>query len=306
MECTKCGAEIEADSKFCSRCAAPVLGAHTARSEDDGDHVGDDDEDADEDADEDDEADDDQQAGEDDGDRDTRARASAPASGPGAGAKVAGVVLGLAMIVLGILRLTNRPSIEIVPIEPPDLGYGASGAAGAPIVVPRDAPPERAPSESERALAGTWVATVGFDAPRPASMGSTLVQIQALRSGLSEPTQRCIWLELYDNLRGFQHECGVVDGEASVLQRTDPVTGRSSPLGVAFRWSFEDGRLSLTYDEDMVVAAGGQTLRFVRSVLTLPRAGSPPFDVQQSFPEHPDAAPLAQRFDVFAGSYLGE
>lgn len=277
-ECTACGAAMEGGSKFCNRCGEPVPdeldegGPHDvddARLADEVARVG---------------------------------RAPAGTSGPGPGAKIAGFATGLALIVFGIFRLMNRPSVELEVIEAPDVGYGMGAT---PTELPRDRAADRAPTGSERALAGTWVARVGFDAPRPAAMGATLVEIQALRAGLAQPLERCIWLELYANLRGFQHECGVVGGEPSVLQRTDPVTGGSSPLGVAFRWSFEDGRLAITYDEDMVVSAGGRTTRFVETTLALPQ-GSPPFDVQQSFPEHPEVPPLALRFEVFAGSYLGD
>jgi len=259
MECTKCGAALEADSKFCTRCAAPVAVAS------DGD------------------------SGE--------ARRGAPASGPGQGAKIVGVLLALGTLVLGIVRLTNRPSVQIEVIDTPVVG-----AAPVPVV-PRGAAPEREPTESERALAGTWVATMGFDAPRPATTGGMLVQIQAIRAGLTDAVQRCIWLELYDNLRGFQHECGVVNGEPSVLQQDDPLSGRARPLGVSFRWSFDAGRLSITYDEEMTVTTGDRTTRFVRTELALPQ-GSPPFDVQQSFPDHPDVPPLTPRFEVFPGTYL--
>lgn len=307
MECTHCGAGLEPDSKFCVRCARPVAGTPEASlgsaGDDSDEHDGEDGELDEGDDGEDDR--DDERAGDEqrEGPPEPALGAPAPEGAPGQAGKVIGLVLGLLVIVLGLVRLANRPSVQFEVIEPPDLGYG-TGSGPAPVV-PRDAPPERAPTETERALAGTWVATVGFDAPRPASMGATLVQIQALRAGLAEPTQRCIWLELYDNLRGFQHECGVVDGQPSVLQRTDPVTGRSSPLGVAFRWGFDGRLLSITYAEDMMVTANGRTTRFVQTALALPE-GSPPFDVQQSFPEHPDVPPLAHRYEVFSGSYLGD
>jgi hypothetical protein len=97
-----------------------------------------------------------------------------------------------------------------------------------------------------------------------------------------------------------------VDGEPSVLERTDPATGRSRPLGVGFRWSVDEAGLSIAYDEAMIVSAGGRSTRFHRTVLALPRQGSAPFDVQQSFPEHPDVPPIAQRYEVFPGRYLGD
>ena len=293
MECTHCGAALEPGSELCARCGRPIASASLDAARDDLDEPGD-------------------AGGEEGGERagdepregPAEPALGAPAEGaPGQAGKVIGLVLGLLGIVLGIVHLANRPSVQIEVIEPPDLGYGTGG--GPATVVPRDAPPERAPTDTERALAGTWVATVGFDAPRPASTGATLVQIEALRAGLAEPMQRCIWLELYDNLRGFQHECGVVGGQPSVLQRTDPLTGRSSPLGVGLRWSLEGRVLALTYDEAMVLTAHGRTTRFLQTALALP-TGSPPFDVQQSFPEHPDVPPLAHRYEVFSGSYLGD
>lgn len=309
MECTKCGAELEEDSRFCIRCAAPVAGASEAPL--DRDHPSDDDDEDDEDDEdeaheEDDDGDADEEARDhDDRDRDVERVASEPrpSSASALGGRIVGILLALAVIVLGIVKLTNRPSVQIVPIEGADMGYGSE--VDPYVEIPDDDPAERTLTESERALAGTWVARTGFDAPHPASTGSMLVQIQAIRAGLTNGAERCIWLELYDNLRGFQHECGVANGEPSVLQRTDPATGRSRPLGVGFRWSFDGAGLSITYDEPMIVSAGGRMTRFERTVLALPR-GVAPFDVQQSFPEHPDIAPLTQRFDVFPGRYLGD
>ncbi|MEZ4338067.1 MAG: hypothetical protein R3B82_15715 [Sandaracinaceae bacterium] len=102
---------------------------------------------------------------------------------------------------------------------------------------------------------------------------------------------RCLWIELYDNLRGFQHECGVVNGEPSVLAQTDPVTGRQSDLGVALRWRVEEGALRLTYDDDLVV--GG--VRFREMALALPQ-GSAPFRVTMSFPGHDEIPPQTHDF----------
>ncbi|HEY8429638.1 MAG TPA: zinc ribbon domain-containing protein, partial [Sandaracinaceae bacterium] len=242
-KCEACGAELDADSKFCDQCAAPTRlalerastdgslesEAHDAPNEDGAVQV----------------------AG--GGDRDARAK-------PGSARIVSVVVAVLALLLIGVSWLSRRPTVRFEVIEPPDVADGAGARSP-----PRELPPERAPTDSERALAGTWVATGSFDVPRPAAGGSVLLEAQAIQQGRLDPVQRCIWLELYENLRGFQHECAVAGGEPTVLERTDPVTGRSSPHGVAFRWSVENGALRLEYDEDMIAGVGGGSLRFRRT-----------------------------------------
>lgn len=212
--------------------------------------------------------------------------------------RIIGLVLGLAVLGFGAMRLANRPSMQIETINMPAPQYRAPEAPVAPNV--REEPPARPPTETERLLAGTWVARVGHDAPRRASTEASMVQIGALRQGHVDTIERCVWLELYENLRGFAHECGVMNGEPSVLEQTDPVTGRSTSLGASLRWSLDGRRLRLEYDEDMRV--GGVTFRATE--LELP-TGSPPFEVVQTFPER-EVPAQHHRFEVFSGSYLGD
>lgn len=226
---------------------------------------------------------------------------AAPIQGGGvSGAQVLGIVSAVLAIGVAIMRLASRPSVHIETIPaPPPIQYAEPDAPAVTSV--RTEAPERAPTESERTLAGTWVGRVGLDAPRRASMAGTMTQLGALQQGLVQPVDRCLWIELYDNLRGFQHECGVVNGEPSVLAQTDPVTGRQSDLGVALRWRFEEGALRLTYDADLVV--GATHLRDL--ALALPD-GSSPFDVTMTFPGHEDLAAQTHTFEAFPGRYLGE
>ena len=222
-----------------------------------------------------------------------RAQGSLPAG------RIAGLLLGLGVLAVGAFRLAHRPSVQIETFEVSAPTYRAPDAPLASTV--RAEPAARPPTETERLLAGTWVARVGHDAPRRASIDATMVQIGALRSGQVDGIERCVWLELYENLRGFAHECAVTNGEPSMLEQTDPRTGRSMPLGAALHWSVDGRRLRLEYDEDMAVGA----VTFRVTELELP-FGTPPFDVTQTFPEHPDLPPQAHRFEVFSGSFLGD
>lgn len=219
---------------------------------------------------------------------------------PISGGRVLAIVAAVLSIGLGIVRLANRPSayIDTIPAPPP-IAYQEPSAPAASTA--RTAAPERAPTESERSLAGTWVGRVGIDGPQRASAAGTLTQLGAVQQGLVQTLDRCLWIELYDNLRGFQHECGVVNGEPSVLAQTDPVTGRQSDLGVALRWRVEEGALRLTYDDDLVV--GG--VRFREMALALPQ-GSAPFRVTMSFPGHDEIPPQTHDFEAFQGRYLGD
>ncbi len=285
LECPECGAALEEDSRFCNACAAPLgededpAPAPGARGRP---YLGE----------------------EDEGARETRRTAGPIASPPVETPRTAFMALriGIAIlaVVVAIVKLSNRPSVHIEPIDIPAPQY-----ADTPPVIPHDEAPARAPTESERALAGTWVARVGDDAPRPATSGSWMVQIEATRAGLATFAQRCVWLELYDNLRGFWNECGVVDGEPTALQREDRGTGDTSPLGVPFRWSFDGERLAITYDADMTLPREDGSVVFRQAVLALPR-GTPPLEVEESFPEHPDVPPRTVRFEVFPRAYAGD
>ncbi len=226
-------------------------------------------------------------------------RRAAPEAGGLPPGRIVGLVVGLAVLGLSALRLANRPSVQIETIDIPAPEYRAPDAPLAPNV--RAQAPARAPTESEALVAGTWVATVGFNAPRRAVSASSMVQLGAASQGQINSLQRCVWLELYPNLRGFSHECGVVNGEPSALEQTNPITGQRSSLGASFRWSLEGTRLRLEYDEDLRV--DGVTLRTVEMELPV---GSAPFDVVQTFPDHEEVAPQPARFEVFSGQYLDD
>lgn len=259
MDCEACGARNDDDAKFCTQCAEALPRPPRGDASRRGSH------------------------------------GQSPGGAPVA--RIGVILLAMVGLGLGLYRIANRPSVQIEVIDAPEIAMRPPDAPEPTSV--REQAPAREPTESERTLAGTWVATVGPQAPRRASIEGTMVQMRALQTGQAEPATRCVWLELYQNLRGFQHECGVVNGEPSALEQTDPATGESAPLGVSLSWSFQDGRLQLHYDEPMIVG----TVRFTETVLALPE-GSPPFDVTQSFPGHDDVPAQTHRFEVFSGRYL--
>src|SRR5690348_1924875 len=61
------------------------------------------------------------------------------ASAPGMGTRIAGIVGAIALIALGIVKLTNRPTVQLEVIEAPDVGYGLGATR---TETPRDTPPE--------------------------------------------------------------------------------------------------------------------------------------------------------------------
>lgn len=210
-----------------------------------------------------------------------------------------GVVVAALSIGIGVMQLSNRPTIEYNVIETPAVAYREPNAPLPEAV--RSQVPTRVATDAERALAGTWVAKLGLaaslNAPRRASVEGFMVQMRATQQGISE---RCLWLELYENLSGFLHECGVVEGEASVLGQTNRGGGQAA-LGAALHWSQEGGTIQLSFDEDLVV---GST--HVREVaLGLPE-GSAPFEVAMSFPGHEEIATQTHMFEAFPGRFLEE
>ncbi|MGE0785900.1 MAG: hypothetical protein AB7S26_09450 [Sandaracinaceae bacterium] len=268
--CTTCGADNDGDAIFCSACASRLTDAEGEA--------------------------DPSEPPTREPPRRAETHPEATSSGMSGGRWLA--VLSLVLTIgAGLLRLANRSSPpHYEPIDvPPQLVEAPSATAI------RGEPPAREPSEIERALAGTWVA-MGDDTPQRASSQGTMVQLEGAATGQIEPLQRCAWIELYDNLRGYQHECGVVNGEASLLDRTDPISGRRSSLGASLRWNVEGSTVHLEYDEDMRTPSRAHP-SFRHLALELP-AGESPFAVTQSLPDHADVGPRTVTYEVFSGTYL--
>jgi hypothetical protein len=267
LPCHKCGAAVDEDWLFCNQCGESVAEV-TDRTKTE--------------------------------DREPSAAASAPTDTPTNTGKVAMIVGGCVLVLGGVVRLANSssdaPKIEVI---------GASAAAPTPPSGPspeslRAQAPSRPPTEFERSIAGTWVADTGLRARDPAMADKATVSLGAAG------TAPCLWLELYDNLTGFQPECQVVDGEPSVLEQVDARSGRKRPLGVAFSWSYTKA-LELHYATPLVLPAAADGTRLTISDVAfelIPR--TQPIEAKQTFPEQPALAPEVFRFEARAGVYLGD
>jgi hypothetical protein len=175
-------------------------------------------------------------------------------------------------------------------------------------------------------LVGTWVATVGNHATRSAFMADKV----ALRLGKGGGGRRdlvsatleaikrddklktsCIWLELFEDLRGIRRECALVNGQASALDRTDPLTGKKTDLGTRLRWSYDRPRRTLRIEflADMLVpladARGVRQVRFRKWELTFGEKDAGGHRMQERIPEHGYLLPVQYTYEIFPGRFLG-
>jgi hypothetical protein len=224
----------------------------------------------------------------------------------------------LASLLLSLVAACDAPKAQPVP---------APQAAVAPLAPPvntetttsiRAKPAARPPTDMERALSGTWVATVSDDAPRSANVdGKVMLGIepgQNMVDGVIKAVEddkrvstACVWLELYENLHGFRNECALMAGEPQALQKNDPFTGAAQPFGIAFTWRHEDGAVLIDYADALVVPDGkGGTARIQRARLGLESGAGPTHRITQTFPEHPDLAPQIESYRIMSGGFLDD
>lgn len=186
------------------------------------------------------------------------------------------------------------------------------------IVASRSKPAPRALTDTEKLLAGTWVAKVRSSAPRSSAVDGKVVLgidpgqelVPGVMKAIDDDKQvstACVWLELYDNLHGFRNECAVMNGEPSALQKNDPFTGAAQPFGIEFTWRHDGGAVWLDYAEPLVVPDGkGGSLRIASARLDLDPGAGPKHRVTQTFPEHPDLPPQVDEFEIMSGAFLGD
>lgn len=180
-------------------------------------------------------------------------------------------------------------------------------------------PPERALSERERGLVGTWTATVDARATQTAFMsgmvglglpaGQTGNVLDVVAKGERLALDQCHWLELREGFRGFRSECMLGPDGPSALEGTNPLTGEKSDLGTAFDWYLDGEQLRLRTDGDLVVlragADGAEKLTFRQWTLTLDRETEPGWSVTESVPTYGYTLPAAHEYQVFPGAFLG-
>ena len=188
--------------------------------------------------------------------------------------------------------------------------------------------PARPPSDQEQLLAGTWVANVGEYASRSMHMAERVMLsiadadkgkdlVTAVVAALERDAQlssNCVWLELRPDFTGIRRECAVVNGNASALDQTDPVTGKKSDLGTPLEWfidTTDKNALKIRFAADMVVPSAGPsglrqlvfrhwTLRFAPGQT----GANNRFQIVEAFPEHDYELPQRYTFEIFSGSYL--
>jgi hypothetical protein len=163
----------------------------------------------------------------------------------------------------------SSPAFGHVPANA--VGFAAPASASIPTIPPKKEVPWKPTvgplTQFEKALIGTWTATVGDYASRSRFMSDKVMFGTAPGGGLAGIVDGirkdnriktdCIWLEFYDTRKGMRRECTLVNGEANALKKVDFLTGAKSRLGTTFEWS-SDARaneIRCHFDEDMLVAA---------------------------------------------------
>ncbi|MEO8553699.1 MAG: hypothetical protein ABI678_27185 [Kofleriaceae bacterium] len=187
--------------------------------------------------------------------------------------------------------------------------------------------PQRAASQQEQLLAGTWAANVGDYASRSVAMADKSVYaidsknpdlignaLDAIEKDNKLATN-CVWVELRPDFTGIRRECTVVNGNASALDQTDPMTGKKSDFGTKLEWFIDDtdkNKLKIHFAYDMIVPAmrDGKLVQLVFRTWYLQldqadeAAGANHFKVKEWFPEHAYALPTEYTWAIASGSYL--
>lgn len=179
-------------------------------------------------------------------------------------------------------------------------------------------------ADPERAVVGTWVATVGDYASRSAFMADKVMfdlrgggksdAISAIADAITNDNRvqtNCVWLELFETRTGIRRECALVGGQASALDQTDFFTGKKSDLGTKFEWSWDEKAkvVRVLFDADMLVPASDgkaiHNLRFRHWVLAFGEKSGEGIKIKESIPEHDYQLPVQYVFEIFPGRFLG-
>ena len=150
-----------------------------------------------------------------------------------------------------------------------------STAAGAPTAASRPRavatppvrevpwkPPARPANKLHKAVLGTWVARVDPRATRTAFMdarvglmlgkGKKGSIMEILTRGQKLKLNSCIWMEFREGFEGFRSECMIGPKGPSALTGTNPLTGKTTDLGVAFDWYKEGTMVRIRAEKDLV------------------------------------------------------
>jgi len=243
------------------------------------------------------------------------------------------------LFVLALAGCKDHSVSEAVPVSAPAaIGTGSNIAVATPHAADRSTwkqpakpvpwtKPTRAQNQQEQLLAGTWAANVGNFASRSVAMADKAVYaidrknpdlisnaLDAIEKDNKLATN-CVWVELRPDFTGFRRECTVVNGNASALDQTDPMTGKKSDFGTKLEWFIDEtdkNKLKIHFADDMLVPAmrDGKLVQLVFRTwyLQLDRAdetaGANHFKVKEWFPEHDYTLPTEYTWDIESGSYL--
>lgn len=245
------------------------------------------------------------------------------------------VLLALAILALAPSCKRSEPTIVDVGTASPSAELPSSAIAlppppAKPDPVAAAVPPQKqiawtlpkGPlSSSEKALVGTWAASVGEDATRSAFMadkvmfglGGTKGGIDGIVDAVKNDNRiktSCVWLELFDDRTGIRRECAIVNGEPSALDMSNPLTGQKTDAGTKLSWYYDLPAkvVRVRFDGDMLVRqttdGGVRDLRFRIWVLRLGEKVGDAFKVEETIPEHDYKVPTQYSYEIFPGSFL--
>lgn len=180
--------------------------------------------------------------------------------------------------------------------------------------------------DPEKAVSGTWIASVGDYATRSAFMADKVMlglgdrkkgqdfigaTIKAIENDDRLATN-CIWLELFTDRSGIRRGCALIKGEPSALDKTDPFTGKKSDFGTRLQWYYDlpSKQVRIRFDQDMLVPSASdgdsRNLRFRHWSLAFGSKAGKGFKMVESIPEHDYSLPAQYVYEVYPGSFLGK
>ena len=234
------------------------------------------------------------------------------------------LLAALALAALALAACSRSPEAVSTPVTAPASAPAPPTAAEPPRKTVAWTPPAGPLAPPERAIVGTWVATVGDYATRSAFMadkvmfgldgkqGNPITSIVDAIEHDNRVKTNCVWLEFNDDRSGIRRECALVNGDPSALDQNDLVTGRKRDLGTTFAWWWDAPSKSVRvrFDGDMLVPrADGKTTRMLRFRAWVLRFGAPDGErrkIKESFPEHDWALPVEYAYEIFPGRFLGK
>jgi hypothetical protein len=243
------------------------------------------------------------------------------------------VMVGSAFLLVGLAcrREEPLPAPPVIPAPSPPAAAKPAEAKPSVRVIPpmREiawALPHGSLTSAEKALVGTWVASVDELAARTAFMsGFVGFNLQGQDKGIAGIVDaigkndrlktNCIWLELFEDRRGIRRECALVNGEPSALDLSNPLDGAKKDSGVKLEW-YADAKakaVRLHYEAELLVSSAdpktkeARDLRFRHQILRLGKKVSEHgVEVRESFPEHDYELPARYVYEIHTGRFLGD